>query len=404
MKYMKQLIFSVIILLIAGGIFFWIRKRTSPAASAQMQSMPVTVARPVIQDVVNYNEFTGNLASVESVDIRARVQGYLKRVAFDDGAFVKKGDLLFEIEPETYKADRDRALAALKSAEADLNRAQQDYERVMEAVKSNAVSKQEVGTYKAQRDMTEASFIAAKAALDQAELNLSYTKIESPIDGKISRNYVDAGNLVGSGENTLLANVVKLDPIYVYFNASESEYLNYTKNVQENLAEEPNKLPVYISLANNEDYAHQGRLDYMDNRVDPATGTIQIRGVVPNPDNQLYPGMFVRIRVPSQTVHNAVLIPEKAVMTDLGGKYVLAVGENNILYRRDITLGATIGQLRVVSTGLDGSEMFAAGSFHFIRPGMPITPISGDGPPPGMAPGNPAAPEQSDTEKPSEQQ
>ena len=397
MKYKKSIII-IIVILVVGGLLLFVKKRMTPSPAAVASSIPVPVANPTIQDVINYNDFTGNLVSVESVDIRARVQGYLKRVAFVDGAFVKKGDLLFEIEPETYQADYDRAVAALQSAEADLNRAQQDYERVIEAVKSNAVSKQEVGTYKAQRDMAEAAVIAAKADLAQAELNLSYTKIESPIDGKISRNYVDEGNLVGAGENTLLANVVKLDPIYVYFNASESEYLNYTKDVRQNLADEPNKLPVYLSLANEEEYPHHGRLDYMDNKVDPMTGTIQIRGVIPNPNMQLYPGMFVRIRVPSKTVHNAVLIPQDTIMTDLGGKYVLVVGENNILERRDLTLGAVKGKLQVVIAGLDGSEMFAAGNFHIIRPGMPITPIPQGAAPTGAA--VPAAAEgQSDAEK-----
>ena len=194
--------------------------------------MPVPVARCVIQDVVSYNEYTGHLASVESVDIRARIQGYLRCVAFRDGAFVEKGELLFEIEPETYQADRDCALANLKSAESDLNRTQQDFERVTEAVQSGAVSKQNVTTSKAQRDMAEAAVMAAKAELAQAELNLSYTRICSPIDGKISRRFVDAGNLVGTPEMTLLAHVVKLDPLYVYFNAGESEYLNYRKDLR----------------------------------------------------------------------------------------------------------------------------------------------------------------------------
>lgn len=376
MKYAGKIVFVVCIIIVCGAGYLLYRKKTAAAPPAeQQQAMPVTVDRPVMQDVVNYNHFTGNLASIKSVDIRARVSGYLKRIAFENGAFVKKGDLLFEIEPDTYIADRDRAQAAMKSAQAELERASQDYERMIQAVKSSAVSEQEVGTYKAQRDMAEAALLSAKAELAQAKLNLSYTRIESPIDGKISRNYIDEGNLVGSGENTLLANVVRMDPLYIYFNASESEYLNYTKNVRENMADTPSELPVFISLANEEDYGHEGHLDYMDNKVDTATGTIQIRGVIPNPDHQLYPGMFVKIRVPIKTVKDAVLIPQKAIMSDLGGKYVLILDENNILQRRDITLGAVKGKLQVVTSGLDGSETFATGSFYIIRQGMPITPI-----------------------------
>lgn len=382
MKYVKAVIYLVIFVLIAGGIYWWVRTHmTAPAGEQQAGPTPVPVVQPVLQEVVNYNEFSGNLTAVESVDIRARVQGYLQRVAFEDGAFVQQGDVLFEIEPETYQAVRDQAVARLKSAQAELERAQEDYQRAQEAVKNNAVSQQQVSTYKAQRDMAQAAVIAAKAAQDQAELNLSYTTIESPIDGKISRNYVDTGNLVGAGENTLLTNVVKLNPIYVYFYVSESAYLDYISSVRQNLAQEPNELPVYISLANEEDYAYQGRLDYMDNKVDPATGTIQIRGVIPNPDNQLYPGMFVRIRVPTQTVPKAVLIPQKAVMTDLSGKYILVAGPDNVLQRRDVKLGANIGIQRVVTEGMDGSEQVAVGNFHLIRPGMPITPIPADAPP-----------------------
>ncbi|MCI0499211.1 MAG: efflux RND transporter periplasmic adaptor subunit [Planctomycetales bacterium] len=419
----KQIIIVILTVVVAVAVFFAFRKQGSqpaamkagdsrpasmktegaPPATMKMRGskpgamqmagpMPIPVAPCVIQDVVSYNEFTGNLASVESVDIRARVQGFLRHVAFTDGAFVKKGDLLFEIESETYQADRSRALANLKSAQSDLSRTQQDYDRVVEAVQSGAVSKQDVTTSQARRDMAQAVVLATEAALAQAELNLGYTRICSPIDGKISRRFVDAGNLVGAPEMTLLARIVRLDPLYVYFNVSESEYLDYQKNLREKMAEDPNKLPVYIWLANDEDYAHQGRLDYMDNRVDSATGTIQIRGEVPNPENMLYPGMFVQIRVPVETVRNAILVPEKAIMTDLGGKYLLVVGENNILQRCDITPGATLGELRVVKKGLTGKELFIVGGFAMARPGMPITPLTGGGPPAGKVPGNTATP------------
>jgi multidrug efflux system membrane fusion protein len=391
MKYVKAVIYVVIVILILGGFLYWSLRRMIPSNTAQPPAPAVEVATPVIQDVVTYNDFTGNLASVESVEIRARVEGYLRQVAFEDGGFVKKGDLLFEIEPEDYKAERDRALANLESARADFERAQQDYERVQQAVKSNAVSKQEVSTYKAQRDMAEAAVIAAKAALDQAELDLSYTRIESPIDGKISRNYVDAGNLVGAGENTLLARVVKLDPIYVYFNASESEYLDYIKDVRGHLAQEPNQLPLYLSLANKEDYAYQGHLDYMDNMVDPQTGTIQIRGIIPNPDYELYPGMFIRIRIPTQTIPNAVLVQQKAIGTDIGGKYLLVVDADNIVRHRPVELGARRGLLQIVTSGLSPGDTYIVSGLQSVYPGTEVTPIpEGSQPPPAAQPQNTA--------------
>jgi multidrug efflux system membrane fusion protein len=380
----KKLVFVIVILIAAAGGYWLFKKMTArPPQGPEQGPMPVMVAPCVIQDVMTYNEYTGNLALIESVDIRARVQGFLRRVAFKDGAHVKQGDLLFEIEPEAYQAQRDEADAQLKAAQAEMERARLDLERIEEAIQTNAVSRQDLSRSRAAYDTAAASVLAAQAALDHAELNLSYTRIVSPIDGKISRRYVDAGNLVGASEMTLLANIVKLDPLYVYFNAVESEYLDYRKNVREHVAEEPNKLPVYLSLANEEAYPHQGWLDYMDNMVDSTTGTIQIRGQVPNPEQQLYPGMFVRIRIPVQAIQNAVLVPEKAILTDLSGKYVLTVGENNMLVRRDITLGDTMGQLRVVNSGLNGTERVVVGSFHIAREGMPITPVSGDGPPQG---------------------
>ena len=170
------------------------------------------------------------------------------------------------------------------------------------------------------------------------------------------------------------------------------------------MAEEPNQLPIYLNLANEESYRYPGWLDYMDNEVNAATGTIQIRGKIPNPDQLLYPGMFVRIRIPAQAIDEAVLIPEKAIQTDLGGKYVLVVGENNILRRRDVMLGATEGSMRVIHTGLDGTERIVVGSFHLARPGMPISPVTSGGPPMTVGPEKPEAPGQKDAVKPSEEQ
>lgn len=381
----KNLILTILILVVlaVGGYFLFRKLMSGPPETPQQGPMPVMAAKPRIQDVMTYNEYTGNLASIESVEIRARVQGFLRRVAFRDGALVSRGDLLFEIEREAFAARRDEAAARLKAAQAEQEQAHADLERMEQAIRTNAVSQQDLTRSRAAADMAAASVLAAKAALDQAELDLSYTRIVSPIDGKISRRYVDEGNLVGASEMTVLAHIVKLDPLYVYFNAGENEYLDYQKDLREKIAEEPNQLPIYLRLANDEDYPHPGRLDYMDNEVNPATGTLQIRGQIPNPDEQLYPGMFVRIRIPVKTIPDAVVIQEKAIQTDLGGKYVLVVGENNILQRRDVKLGATLGPLRVVHSGLDGSESVVVGSFHIARPGMPITPVLGDGPPQG---------------------
>jgi membrane fusion protein, multidrug efflux system len=383
MKFLKAVVLITLVIVVLVGFFWWtIRRMLSAVGPMPSGQSTVVVAEPVIDDVLTFNEFTGNLESVALVDIRARVEGYLQQIAFTDGAFVKSGDVLFEIEPEIYQARRDQAQATLQSAQADMERAVQDYERALEAAKSNAVSQQQVSTYKAQMQMADAAVIAAKAALVQAEQNLSYTTIRSPIDGRISRNYVDAGNLVGAGENTLLATVVKLDPIYVYFNAGESEYLNYTKDVRRHLADEPNQLPLYLSLANKEEYAHPGSLDYMANGVDPATGTLQIRGIVPNPDYQLYPGMFVRLRVPIKTLKDALLVQEKAIGTDIGGKYLLLVDAENIVRHQPVQLGPRRGQLCVVMSGLKPNERYIVSGLQSVYPGSKVNPVPEGSQPP----------------------
>ena len=387
MEYIKKLLFLVGVIVVLGAAYLFFRKSMAAPPPQEQPAMPVQVATPVIQDYVRYDEFTGRVESIESVDIRARVRGFLQKVAFKDGAFVKKGDLLFEIEPESYQADRDRAVADLKSAQADLKRAQQDYERVAEAVKSNAVSQQDVSKYQADRDMAESKVIATKAALAQAELSLSYTKIYSPIDGKISRRYVDIGNLVGADQMTLLARVVTLDPIYVYFNVSEGDLLGYYEATSGIASAAQNTVKFHVSLDGDTPLPEEGRLDYMDNAVDAMTGTIQVRGILPNPDQKILPGMFARVKVPAGQQTAAVLIQEKAIGTDLGGKYVLVVGEGNIVQQRPVKISALVDGLRVVDSGLAAGEMYIVSGIQFVRPGMPVVPI-----PEGQAP--PAAPEQ----------
>ncbi len=400
MEYIKKIVFLVGIIVVLGAAYLFFRKSMAAAPPQEQPAMPVQVAKPVIQDYVRFDEFTGRVESIESVEIRARVSGFLQKVAFKDGAFVKKGDLLFEIEPELYQADRDRAVADLKSAQADLKRAQQDYERVAEAVKSNAVSQQDVSKYQADRDMAESKVIGAKAALAQAELNLSYTKIYSPIDGKISRRYVDIGNLVGAGEMTLLARVVTLDPIYVYFNVSEGDLLGYYEATSGIASTEQNIVKFRVSLDGDAELPEEGQLDYMDNAVDAMTGTIQVRGILPNPGQKILPGMFARVKVPAGQQTDAVLIQEKAIGTDLGGKYVLVVGEDNIVQQRPIKISALVDGLRVVDSGLAAGEMVIVSGIQFVRPGMPVVPMLEGQAPPAANPEAPADQETTSAEEP----
>lgn len=388
MEFMKKLLFLVIIIVLLGAGYWFFRKSMIVPPPPLQGAMPAQYAEPVIRDFVRYDEYTGRVESIESVEIRARVSGFLRKIEFTDGAFVKKGDLLFEIEPELYQADLDRAMADLKAAEADLKRAQQDYDRVQQAVKSDAVSQQDVSKYQADRDMAESKVMAAKAEIAQAKLNLSYTKIFSPVNGKISRRFVDVGNLVGAGEMTLLARVVALDPIYVYFNVSEGDLLKYYNATSDIVTPQQSTVKFQMTLANNTDVPFEGMLDYIDNTVDAATGTLQVRGVVPNSAKKILPGMFARVKVPTGESKDAVLVQEKAVRTDLGGKYLLVIGEGNMVEQRPITISALVDGLRVVESGLSAGEKYILAGTQLIRPGMPVMPVP-EGQMPPMGPGGP---------------
>jgi RND family efflux transporter MFP subunit len=336
----------------------------------------VIIKTPEVKDVENYCEFTGNAAAVQQVDIEARVEGYLTSIDYIDGADVDKGDLLFTIEPDSFHAAVQQAQAQVLSSQAELNRAQLDYARVEKAIQTNAVSKQDVSTKKAQLDQAQASVKAAEAALENAELNLSYTRIVSPISGRVSRRLVDVGNLVGAGENTLLATVVQTKPIYVYFNVSEGLleqqfFFNLLSSGPANV-----RPPLYAGLIGQQGYPYKGTIDYIDNSVDSATGTIVVRGEIPNSENNLLPGMYMRIKVPVGVAKDAVVIDEQAIVSDIGGKYVLVVDANNIVQKRSVKLGTEIDGSVVIESGINSTERYIISGFHFARPGSPVTPMT----------------------------
>jgi RND family efflux transporter MFP subunit len=335
----------------------------------------VTVATPQVRDVTVYEEFVGSTSAYQSVEIRARVQGYLDRMTFEPSSFVRKGQLLFVIEQEPYQAMRDRAEAGLKAAEAGLRRAESDLERLEQAVRTNAVSQQEVTRARAERDQASAAMLEAQAALTNAEIQLNYTTIESPIDGMVSRNYVDIGNLVGAGEATLLTTVRRIDPIFAYFEVSQRfvaralEQRGGHKN-----PEEVDEASATLLLEET-GLEIEGRIDTLENTVDPATGTIQIRGVFPNPDAKVFPGFFVRVRLPGELYEDALVVEETALGTDLGGRYLMIVGENDIVERRYIEPGQLQDDnTRLILDGLEPGERYIVSGLQRARPGMPVTP------------------------------
>jgi RND family efflux transporter MFP subunit len=335
----------------------------------------VTVAQPVRQPVERYAEFTGTTRAIEHAEIRARVSGVLERILFEPAAVVAAGDVLFEIEPQTYRAARDAAAAQLASAEAQLAKANSDLARIEEAGQFRAVSESDVDQARAARDEAHAAVLSSRAGLEQATIELEYTRVETPIPGRVGRNLVDAGNLVGTGEPTLLTTVTRDQPIYVYFDAPESLVLGLLKLSREGVAEEDRLGRVLVATAADEDFPHGGEVDFIDNTVNPATGTIEIRAKLPNAENALFPGLFVRVRLLTGTNDDALLVQERAIGADLTGKYVLVVGEGNVVELRHVTLGPVQDDgTVVVENGLGGDETYIVNGLLRARPGFPVTP------------------------------
>ena len=331
----------------------------------------VTIGHPVEREVTIHGEFTGHTVAVATLDIRARVQGYLESVHFTPGARVKRGDLLFVIEPALFQAQVDQAKALLAAKEADYRAAQEQLEITQTIFQKSAGSRTDMVAKTQARDLAKAELENARASLAAAELNLSYTHIYAPFDGVIDRNLVDVGNLVGSGGATLLATIVRYDPIYAYFQMSESELLQYRQGQGNGAGDDEARL----GLATDTDFPYSGRVDYIGNRVDPETGTIELRATFPNPDRAILPGLFARVRVPMSHGH-AVLIPDAAIQSDQGGQYVLVVDDKNLAQYRRVQVGPAIdGGLRVVDSGVGPADTIVVNGLQRARPGVEVKPI-----------------------------
>lgn len=340
----------------------------------------VTVANPRVQDVTEYAYFTGQTAAKASVEIRARVKGFLQEIHFQDGQFVHAGDLLFAIDPREYEAAVAHARAELLNAQTALDFAENNFRRIEKAGKAKAIAELEVIKAKAERDKAKADVAAAGAALQRAELDLSYTSIKSPIDGRVSRRRVDVGNLVGAEGSTVLTDVVGVDPVYVYVSISERDVVRLLHNIaiQEGIVRDldDNESPPFdLALATEEGFPHHGRLNYLDNRVDPETGTIEVRGEVPNPDYLIIPGLFARIRVPVQEIKGALLVPERALGVDQAGRYLLVLDGQNVVERRPVVTGDLLGTLRVVRKGLAPDDRVVVKGILRARPGSEVKPV-----------------------------
>ena len=340
----------------------------------------VTVASPVTQDVTNYIYFTGYTEARKSVDLKARVEGYLQSFNFIPGSLVKEGDLLFIIDPKPFEATVAQAEATLETRLAELQLARATLKRKESAYQEKAVSELTVLEARAQLSQARAEVKGAEAALESAKLDLSYTTIRSPLSGRISRNYVDAGNLVGAGgQQTLLANIVNYDPVYVYFNLDERSLLLYKRHNrgQQNLhSSNSNKPKVFLKLEGDTDYLYEGRGDYLDNTVDLATGTIQARAVFANKDLFILPGLFAEIRIPYSVSKNALLVPDTALASDQRGRYLLTVNQKNLVEYRPVSIGSLVNGLRVITKGISATDRVIVKGIQRARPGAPVTPVA----------------------------
>jgi RND family efflux transporter MFP subunit len=347
----------------------------------------VTIAEPLVQDVTDYLEFTGTTESSAAVEVRARVAGVLESMNFEPGTDIEAGDILFVIDRDVYEAEVQGADAALAQAVAGSDLATATLARVQQA--GEAVSQTQVEETAAQARTAEAKILASKAELRQAEINLSYTDVEAPISGRVGRNLVDVGNLVGEGEATVLTDVTAYDPMYVYFNMNERDLLRVLGMFRERAAEKSldskdtaaeAEILVDLALADEEGYPHQGVLDYTDSSVDPATGTITLRGTFPNEEwpPTLIPGLFARVRMPIAERADLPLVTERAIGSDQSGQYVLVVNQENVVEKRNVRLGQLIDGLRVIEDGVESGERIVVNGIQRARPGATIDPEMAD--------------------------
>jgi len=350
----------------------------------------VSVATVIVRDITPSTEFSGRIEAVESVKIRPRVGGVIEKVNYLEGEIVKKGDLLFVIDQRPFRTELNRAEAELARAQAQAELAQSEIKRARNLVDRKLLSQDDYDQRIAAQDQASANVRSAQAAVQLARLNLEYTEVRSPIEGRAGRAMATKGNLVSSDPTPdLLTTIVSLDPVYVYFDSDEQTYLRYSKMARETekRGEQSKVQPVFVELSNEEGFPHHGDVDFVDNQVDPNTGTIRIRAVLENKDYQLTPGLFARVKLLSTETLPAVLVDDQAILTDQDRKYVYMLGPENKAVRRNIKIGQMAENLRIVTEGLQaGDQVIVYGIQKIFFPGMPVVPqpIQMGDPPPAL--------------------
>ncbi|HFS8925603.1 TPA: efflux RND transporter periplasmic adaptor subunit [Pseudomonas aeruginosa] len=349
----------------------------SDAADAVAAPPPTVSVAPVsVRKIVLWDEFNGRVEAVESVALRPRVSGYIDRVNYEEGQIVKRGDVLFEIDARSYRAALARAEADLARARTQAALARSEAARAQKLASLQAASTEELEQRHAAADQAQANVQFAQAAVETAKLDLSFTQVRSPITGRAGRALVTAGNLVSAdGQASILTTVVSLNPVHVHFDVDERTYLRYAHMARngERPDQRSESIPVQVGLVGENGYPHAGNVDFVDNRVDAATGTIRARATLVNPDGLLTPGLYARVRLPGSGSFEAMLIDDKAILTDQSRKYVYVIDENNTAQRRDITLGRKAEGLRIVEEGLNPGDRVIVNGIQKVSVGMPVT-------------------------------
>jgi RND family efflux transporter MFP subunit len=338
----------------------------------------VTVAHPLRREVVDWDEYIGHLEAKDKVDLRARVGGYLQEANFQEGSIVQAGTVLFKLDPKPYQAELDRAQSQVEQAKAMAANAAAELVRIENLRRSGGGSEKEYQDARYNKMQTGAAVAAAEAAAKTAELNLEYTQVKTLITGRVGRKEVTPGNSITGGvaSGTLLTTITSIDPIYCYFDADEQSVLKYQRLAQEkkrvSARDEP--IPCFLQLGNEQGYPHEGVIDFVDNHLNPSTGTLRARGVFANPQGWLETGMFARLRVPGSGRYQAVLVPDAAIDTNQSIKYVRVLKPDNTIEPRTVTLGQLFGQFRAIDSGLSADEVIVINGLQRAFPGSKVVP------------------------------
>ena len=368
----KQLVTSAILISMIG---LMTGCDSQPQAQQGPQAPAVSVANVISERITEWDEFTGRLEAPQSVSLRPRISGYVESIQFKEGSLVKAGDVLFQIDDAAYKAEVKRLTATLADVNSQLKLAKSTFKRANELSSNKAISQEVFDSRSAELEQARARLRSTSAALEVAKLNLGYTKVKAPITGRVSRALITKGNLVKEAD-TILTTLVSVEKVYAYFDADEQTYLKYMKLAKEGKRPSSRdvKNPVYLALANDQGYPHEGYIDFVDNQINPATGTIRGRAVFDNAKGDFIPGMFARLKLVGSASYDGILVDDKAINTDLKNKYVLVIDAENKAQYRGVQLGEKLNGLRIVKSGLKAGEQIIVNGLQRVRPGSPTQP------------------------------